>query len=158
MIAKAEARLRLAPSPASLKLADLLREERDLLAVYQNGSDDRYVQALFELWQEADRQPEMGARVSETVVASIENDSERLKVPAMGALRTLWALVRQSKDKAQEVSRLRQKIAALETPDASLDKALTVSRAKFFWLQEQIRRDWAKTRRQLHISAAYRSR
>ena len=62
LIAKSEARLRLAPSEASLKLADLLREERDLLAVYQNGSDDRYVQALFELWHEADRQPEQGLR------------------------------------------------------------------------------------------------
>ena len=158
LIARAEARLRLAPSKASLKLADLLGQERDFLAVYQNGSDNRYVRALFELWHEADRQPEMGARVSETVVASIENDSERLKVPAVGAIRDLWGLVRLSKDKAQEVNRLRQEVAALETPDAALHKALTVSHERFLWLQEQIRRHWARTRRQLHISAAYRSR
>ena len=158
LIARAEARLRLAPSKASLELADLLREERDLLAVYQNGSDERYVQALFELWHEADRQPEVGARVSETVVASIEADSKRLKVPAVGAIRALRDLVKQSKDKAQEVSRLRQEVAALETPDAGLHKALTVSRERFLWLQEQIRLDWAKARRHLHISAAYRSR
>ena len=158
LIAKAEARLRLAPSQDALKLADLLREERDILAVYQNGSDDRYVQALFELWHEADRQAEVGARVSETVVASIEADSERLKVPAMGAIKSLRNLVQQSKDKAQEIERLRQEITVLETPDASLYKALTVSQERFLWLQEQIRQDWAKTRRQLHISAAYRSR
>jgi hypothetical protein len=100
----------------------------------------------------------MGARVSETVVASIENDSEQLKVPAVGAIRDLWGLVRLSKDKAQEVNRLRQEVAALETPDAALHKALTVSHERFLWLQEQIRREWARTRRQLHISAAYRSR
>ena len=158
LIAKAEARLRLAPSPAALKLADLLREERDLLAVYQNGSDNRYVQALFELWHEADRHAEMGARVSETVVASIADDSERMKVPAMGAIRALRDLVQRSKDKAREIGRLRQEIAARETPDASLNKALAVAREQFLWLQERIRRDWAKTRRQLHISAAYRSR
>ena len=99
LIARAEARLRLAPSPAALKLADLLRKERDSLAVYQNGSDDRYVQALFELWHEADRQAEVGAQVSETVVASIEDDSERLKVPAMGAIRKLRNLVQQSRAK-----------------------------------------------------------
>ena len=98
LIAKAEARLRLAPSPAALRLADLLREERDLLAVYQNGSDNRYVQALFELWHEADRQAELGARVSETVVASIEDDSERLQVFAMGAISALRDLARQSRD------------------------------------------------------------
>ena len=158
LIAKAEARLRLAPSKASLQLADLLREERDFLAVYQNGSEDQYIQALFELWHEADLQPELGAEVSETVVDSIENDSRRLKVPAVGAVRSLRRLVQQSKDKAQEVTRLRQKLAALETPDAALNKAFTVSHAQFLWLQEQIRQDWAKTRRQLHISAAYRSR
>ena len=158
LIAKAEARLRLAPSKASLQLADLLREERDFLAVYQNGSEDQYIRALFELWQEADRQPELGAKVSETVVDSIEDDSKRLKVPAVGAVRALRRLVQQSKDKAQEVTRLRREAAALETPDAALDKALTVSHAQFLWLQEQIRRDWAKTRRRLHISAAYRSR
>lgn len=158
IIAKAEARLRLAPSPAALKLADLLREERDLLAVYQNGSDNRYVQALFELWHEADLRAEMGARVSETVVASIADDSERMKVPAMGAIRALRELVRRSKDKAREIDRLKREIAALETPDASLNKALAVAREQFLWLQERIRRDWAKTRRHLHISAAYRSR
>ena len=158
LIAKTEARLRLAPSKASLELADLLREERDLLAVYQNGSDERYVQALFELWHEADQQPEMGARVSETVVASIEADSERLRVPAVGAIRALRDLVKQSKDKAEEVRRLRQEVTALETPDAGLHKALTVSRERFLFLQEQIRQDWARARRQLHISAAYRSR
>lgn len=158
LIAKSEARLRLAPSEASLKLADLLREERDFLAVYQNGSDDRYVRALFELWQDADRQPELGARISETVVDSIENDSQRLKVPAVGAIRGLRDLVEQSKEKAQEVKLLRQQLAALDMPDAALKKALTVSHARFLWLQEQIRRDWARARRQLHISAAYRSR
>ena len=158
LIAKTEARLRLAPSKASLMLADLLREERDFLAVYQNGSDDRYVQALFELWHEADQQPEMGARVSETVVASIEDDSKRLKVPAVGAIRTLRGLVQQSKNKALEVNRLRQEVAALETPDAGLNKALAASHERFLWLQEQIRREWARARRQLHISAAYRSR
>ena len=158
LIARAEARLRLGPSKASLELADLLREERDLLAVYQNGSDERYVQALFELWHEADQQPVMGARVSETVVASIEADSERLRVPAVGAIRALRDLVKQSKDKAEEVRRLRQEVTALETPDDGLHKALTVSRERFLWLQEQIRQDWARVRRQLHISAAYRSR
>ena len=158
VIAKAEARLRLAPSPAALKLADLLREERDLIAVYQNGSDDRYVQALFELWHEADLQAEMGARVSETVVASIADDSQRMNVPAVGAIRVLRDLVQRSKDKAREIDRLRQEITALETPDASLRKDLAVAREQFLWLQERIRRGWAKTRRQLHISAAYRSR
>ena len=158
LIAKAEARLRLAPSKAALQLADLLREERDLLAVYQNGSEDQYVQALFELWHEADRQPELGAEVSETVVDSIEDDSKRLNVPAVGAVRALRRLVQQSQDKAQEVTRLRQEVAALETPNAALNKALAMSHAQFVWLQEQIRQDWAKTRRQLHISAAYRSR
>ncbi len=157
-VARAEARLRLSPSKASLQLADILRQERDLIAVYQNGSEGSYVKALFDLWQEADLQPELGAQVSETVVDSIEEDSKQRKVPAVGAVRTLRRLVQQSKDKAREVTRLRQKLAALETSDASLNKALTVSYAQFVWLQEQIRRDWAKTRRQLHISAAYRSR
>ena len=158
LIAKAEARLRLAPSEASLQLADVLWQERDRLAVYQNGSEDKYVEAVFDLWHEADLQPEWGAAVSETVVDSIEDDSQRLKVPAVGAVRALRRLVQQSKDKAQEVTRLRREVTALETPDAALNKALTVSHAQFLWLQEQIRRDWAKTRRQLHISAAYRSR
>ena len=158
LIAKTEARLRLAPSKTSLKLADLLHEERDFLAVYQNGSDDRYVQALFELWHEADQQPGMGAQVSETVVASIEDDSKRLQVPAVGAIRTLRGLVQQSKNKALEVNRLRQEAAALETPDAGLNKALAAAHERFLWLQEQIRREWVRTRRQLHISAAYRSR
>ena len=157
-VARAEARLRLSPSKASLQLADILRQERDLIAVYQNGSEGSYVKALFDLWQEADLQPELGAQVSETIVDSIEEDSKQRKVPAVGAVRALRRLVQQSKDKAREVTRLRQKLAALETSDASLNKALTVSYAQFVWLQEQIRRDWAKTRRQLHISAAYRSR
>ena len=158
LIARAEARLRLAPSESSLQLADFLRGERDFVAVYQNGSEDQYVQALFELWHDADRQPESGAAVSETVVDSIETDSKRLQVPIVGAVRALRRLVQQSKDKAREVARLRQDVAALETPDAALNKALTASHAQFLWLQEQIRRDWAKTRRQLHISAAYRAR
>ena len=158
LVARAEARLRLSPSKASLQLADVLRQERDLVAVYQNGSEDSYVKALFDLWQEADLQPELGAEVSETVVDSIEDDSKRLKVPAVGAVRALRRLVQQSKDKAQEVTRLRRELAALETSDAALNKVLTVSHGQFAWLQEQIRRDWAKTRRQLHISAAYRSR
>ena len=158
LVARAEARLRLSPSKASLQLADILRQERDLIAVYQNGSEGRYVKALFDLWQEADLRPELGAQVSETVVDSIEDHSEQLKVPAVGAVRALRRLVQQSKDKAREVTRLRQELAALETSDASLNKALTVSHTQFVWLQEQIRQDWAKTRRQLHISAAYRSR
>ena len=158
LVARAEARLRLSPTKASLQLADILRQERDLIAVYQNGSEDSYVKALFDLWQEADLQPELGAEVSETVVDSIEDDSKRLQVPAVGAVRTLRRLVRQSKDKAQEVTRLRRELAALETSDTALNKALSVSHGQFVWLQEQIRLDWAKTRRQLHISAAYRSR
>ena len=158
LVARAEARLRLSPSKASLQLADILRQERDLIAVYQNGSEDSYVKALFDLWQEADLQPELGAEVSETVVDSIEDDSKRLQVPAVGAVRALRRLVQQSKDKAREVTRLRRELAALETSDAALNRALTVSHGQFAWLQEQIRRDWAKTRRQLHISAAYRSR
>ena len=158
LIARAEARLRLAPSEASLQLADVLWEERDRLAVYQNGSEDRYIEAVFDLWHEADLNPQRGAQVSETVVDSIEDDSRRLQVPAVGAVRALRHLAKQSKDKAQEVARLRREIAALEAPNAALNKALTVAHAEFLWLQEQIRRDWAKTRRQLHISAAYRSR
>ena len=158
LIARAEARLRLAPSEASLQLADVLWEERDRLAVYQNGSEDRYIEAVFDLWHEADLNPQRGAEVSETVVDSIEDDSRRLEVPAVGAVRALRRLAKQSKDKAQEVARLRREVAALEAPNAALNKALTVSHAEFVWLQEQIRRDWAKTRRQLHISAAYRSR
>lgn len=158
LIARAEARLRLAPSAASLQLADVLWEERDRLAVYQNGSEDRYIEAVFDLWHEADLNPQRGAEVSETVVDSIEDDSRRLEVPAVGAVRALRRLAKQSKDKAQEVARLRREAAALEAPNATLNKALTVSHAEFLWLQEQIRRDWAKTRRQLHISAAYRSR
>ncbi len=158
LIAKAEARLRLAPSESSLHLADLLRAERDRLAVYQNGSEDEYIRALFELWHEADLQPELGAGVSETVVDAIEDDSKRLRVPAVGAVRALRRLVQQAKDKAREVTRRRREVAELETPDAALNKALAVSHAEFLWLQEQIRQNWAKTRRQLHISAAYRSR
>ena len=53
---------------------------------------------------------------------------------------------------------MRRDIAALETPDAAQHRALTTAREKFLRLQEQIRQDWARTRRQLHISAAYRSR
>lgn len=158
LIARAEARLRLAPSEASLQLADVLWEERDRLAVYQNGSEDRYVEAVFDLWHEADLNPQRGAEVSEIVVDSVEDDSRRLEVPAVGAVRALRRLVEQSMHKAQEIARLRREIAALEAPNAALNKALTVSHAEFLWLQEQIRRDWAKTRRQLHISAAYRSR
>ncbi len=158
LVARAEARLRLSPSKASLQLANILRQERDLIAVYQNGSEDSYVKALFDLWQEADLQPELGAEVSETVVDSIEDDSKRLQVPAVGAVRALRHLVQQSKDKAQEITRLRRQLAALETPDAALNRVLTASHAQFLWLQEQIRQEWAKTRRQLHISAAYRSR
>ena len=158
LVARAEARLRLSPSKASLQLADILHQERDLIAVYQNGSEGSYVKALFDLWEEADLQPELGAQVSETVVDSIEDNSKRLQVPAVGAVRALRRLVQQSKGKAREVTRLRQELAALETSDAALNKALTVSHTQFVWLQEQIRQDWAKTRRQLHISAAYRSR
>ena len=158
LIARAEARLRLAPSEASLQLADVLWAERDRLAVYQNGSEDKYIEAVFDLWNEADLNPEWGAEVSEIVVDSIEDDSRRLEVPAVGAVRGLRRLVKQSKDKAQEVTRLRREVAAREAPDAALNKALSVSHAEFLWLQEQIRRDWAKTRRQLHISAAYRAR
>ena len=158
LVARAEARLRLSPSTPSLQLADILRQERDLIAVYQNGSEDSYVKALSDLWQEADLQPELGAEVSETVVNAIADDSKRLQVPAVGAVRALRRLVQQSKEKAQEITRLRRELAALETPDAALNRALTASHAQFLGLQEQIRRDWAKTRRQLHISAAYRSR
>ena len=83
-IARAEARLRLAPSAAALPLADLLRAERNLIAVYQNASEDRYVQALLGLWQEADRRPERGARISALALAA-----HRGRQPAAeGALRT----------------------------------------------------------------------
>lgn len=158
LIARAEAQLRLAQSEAALQLADILWQERDRLAVYQNGSEDKYIEAVFDLWHEADLNPERGAEVSETVVDSIEDDSRRLEVPAVGAVRTLRRLVKQSKDKAQEVARLRREVTALKAPNAALNKTLSVSQAEFLWLQEQIRREWAKTRRQLHISAAYRSR
>ena len=158
LVAKAEARLRLSPSETSLQLADILRQERDVIAVYQNGSENSYVQALSDLWQEADLQPELGAEVSETVVNAIADDSKRLQVPAVGAVRALRRLVQQAKDKAREIARLRRQLAALETPDAALHRALATSHAQFLWLQEQIRRDWAKTRRQLHVSAAYRAR
>ena len=158
LVARAEARLRLSPSEASLQLADILRQERDVIAVYQNGSEDSYVKAVSDLWQEADLQPEWGAEVSETVVNAIQDDSERLQVPAVGAVRALRRLVQQSKDKAQEVARLRRELAALETSDGTLNRALAASHTQFLLLQDQIRRDWAKTRRQLHISAAYRSR
>jgi len=66
--------------------------------------------------------------------------------------------VQQSKDKAQAVTRLGQELKALETPVAALNKAFTTSHQQFLRLQAQIRQDWAKTRRQLHIGAANRSR
>ena len=157
-VTAAAGQLQLVPSATSLQLADLLRAERDHIAVYQNRSEESYVEALSGLWQEADQQPERGAKVSAIVVASLEDDSRRLKVPAEGALRALRRLVQQSKDKAQEVTRLEQELTALETPVAALNKAFTTSHQQFLRLQEQIRQDWAKTRRQLHIRAANRSR
>lgn len=157
-VTAAAGQLQLVPSATSLQLADLLRAERDRIAVYQNRSEESYVEALSGLWQEADQQPERGAKVSAIVVTSLEDDSRRLKVPAEGALRALRRLVQQSKDKAQEVTRLGQELTALETPVAALNKAFTTSHQQFLRLQEQIRREWAKTRRQLHIGAANRSR
>jgi len=88
----AAGQLQLVPAATSLQLADLLRAERDHIAVYQNRSEESYVEALSELWQEADQQPERGAKVSAVVVASLEYDSRRLKVPAEGALRALRRL------------------------------------------------------------------
>ena len=157
-VTAAAGQLQLVPSATSLQLADLLRAERDHIAVYQNRSEESYVAALSGLWQEADQQPERGAKVSAIVVASLEDDSRRLKVPAAGALRALRRLVQQSKDIAQEVTRLGQELTTLETPDAALNKAFTASHQQFLRLQEQIRQGWAKTRRQLHIRAANRSR
>ena len=171
-IAKTEARLRLTPSGVpqeitadgaqtlllpsanALQLAELLRAERDHVAIYQNASEDSYVQALVGLWQEADRQPELGARFSATLVASIEEDSRRLGVPAQGALSALRRLVRQSKDKAEKLNRLGRQLAALETPDAALTDVFDTARQEFLWLQEQIRRNWAETRRRLHFRGA----
>ena len=176
LIAQTEARLRLTPSgipqeitadgtptllvPSAnaLQLADLLHAERDHVAIYQNASEDSYVQALFGLWQEADRQPELGARFSATLVASIEEDSRRLGAPAQGALRALHRLVRQSTDKAEELDRVRLELAALETPDAALTDVFDTARQEFLWLQEQIRRNWAETRRRLHFRGANLSR
>ena len=176
LIARAEARLRLmpsgrvekatanqeqlrrAPSAASLQLADLLRAERNLIAVYQNASEDRYVQALLGLWQEADRQPELGARISAIAVASIEDDSRRLQAPAQGALRALRRLVEQSQDRAQDLALLGREQEALDRSDATLNEMFNASRAQFLSLQEQIRRDWAKARRRVHIRGAHRSR
>ena len=157
-VTAAAGQLQLVPSATSLQLADLLRAERDRIAVYQNRSEESYVEALSRLWQEADQQPERGAKVSAIAVASLEDDSRRLKAPAEGALRALRRLVQQSKDKAQEVTRLGQELTTLETPDAALNKAFTTSHRQFLRLQEQIRQDWAKTRRRLHIRAANRSR
>lgn len=176
LIARAEARLRLmppgaaggtiadeeqrlpAPSAVSLQLAGLLRAERNLIAVYQNASEDRYVQALLGLWLESDRQPELGATVSAIAVASIADDSERLRVPAQGALGALRRLVRQSKDKAQELALLRRDLAALESPDAALSEVSATLLAQFLSLQKQIRHAWTETRRKLHIRGAQRSR
>ena len=157
-IARAEARLRLAPSAAALQLADLLRAERNLIAVYQNASEDRYVQALLGLWQEADRRPERGARISALALAGIEDDSRRLNAPAHGALRALRRLVQRSQDTALELARLRRDPARLDETDAALADAYAATRAQFLALQEQIRHDWAQARRRLHIRGAQRSR
>ena len=150
--------LQLAPSATSLQLADLLHAERDHIAVYQNASEDSYVQALLGLWQEADRKPELGVRFSATLVASIEEDSRRLGAPAQGALLALRRLAQQSREKAQELTRLGRELEALDTSDADLEKAFTTTHEEFLWLQEQIRQDWAKTRRRLHIRGANRAR
>ena len=176
LIARAEARLRLtpfgtagettadaeqpqlAPSATALQLADLLRAERNLIAVYQNASEDSYVQALFGLWREADRQPELGAGLSAIVVDSLEEDSRRLRVPAQGALRALRRLVRQSNDKAQELTRLGREKAVLEGSDGALDEVFTTLHQQFLSLQEQIRNDWAKARRRLRIRGAHLAR
>ena len=158
LIARAEARLRLAPSAAALPLADLLRAERNLIAVYQNASEDRYVQALLGLWQEADRQPERGARISALVLAALEDDSRRLKAPAQGALRALRRLVRRSQDTALALARLHRDLARLDEPDAALGDAYATARAQFLALQAQIRHDWAHARRRVHIRGAQRSR
>lgn len=175
-IARAEARLRLIPSgmtgrtiadegqrlpkpsAVSLQLAELLREERNLIAVYRNASEDRYVQALLGVWQEADRQPELGAMVSAIALRSIEDDSARLRVPAQGPLGALRRLVRQAKDNAQELARLGRDLAGLESPDAALNAVFAASREQFLSLQAQIRRAWSETRRKLHIRGAQRSR
>ena len=176
LIARAEARLRLMPSDmsggsiadegqrrpepsaVSLELAELLRAERNLIAVYQNASEERYVQALLGVWEEADRRPELGAMISAVVVASIEDDSERLRVPAQGALQALRRLVRQSTDRAQELARLERGLAGLESPDAALNEVFATSHEQFLSLQGQIRHAWTETRRKLHIRGAQRSR
>ena len=149
---------RLVPSADSLQLADLLRSERDHVAVYQNGSEDSYVRALLGLWREADRQPELGVRFSATLVGFVEEDSARSKVPAQGALRALRRLVQQSRDKAKELDRLDRESAALETPNEALTEVFDTARQEFLWLQEQIRRSWADTRRRLHFRGANLSR
>ena len=158
LIARAEARLRLAPSAATLPLADLLRAERNLIAVYQNASEDRYVQALLGLWQEADRQPERGARISALALAGLEDDSRRLKAPAQGALRALRRLVQRSQETALALAGLRRDLARADTPDAGLGDAFATTRAQFLALQAQIRHDWAHARRRVHIRGAQRSR
>ena len=147
-----------APSAGALRTADVLRAERDLIAIYRNASEDSYVQAVLGLWQEADRRPELGARFAAIVVESIEEDSRRLRLPAQGALRALHILVQRSDDKARELTRLDRESATLATSDAALDAAFAESHEQFLWLQEQIRRDWAEARRRLHIRGAYRSR
>lgn len=157
-VTSAGGQLQLVPSATSQQLADILRVERDRIAVYRNRSEEAYLNALSELWKEADRKPEAGARVSAIVVASLEGDSRRMQVPAVGAFRALRVLVQESADRAQEAARLEQELAALETPDAVLEKALAGSRGQFLRLQEQIRRESAKLRRQLHIRAANRAR
>ena len=157
-VTSAGGQLQLVPSATSQQLADILRVERDRIAVFRNRSEEAYLKALSELWKEADRKPEDGARVSGIVVATLEGDSRRMQVPAVGAFRALRVLVQESADRAQEAARLEQELAALETPDAVLEKALAGSRGQFLWLQEQIRHESAKLRRQLHIRAANRAR
>ena len=157
-VTSAGGQLQLVPSATSQQLADILRVERDRVAVYRNRSEEAYLKALSDLWKEADRQPEEGARVSAIVVASLEGDSRRMQVPAVGALQALRLLAQEAADKAQEAARLERELAALATPDAVLEKALAASRGRFMWLQEQIRRESAKLRRQLHMGAANRAR
>lgn len=167
LIAAAEARLRLTQSgipqkiaadTGQLRLAELLRAERNHIAIYQNASEDSYVKAVIGLWQEADRQPELGARLSAIVVAAIREDSRRLRAPAEGALRVLERLVQLSNDRALELTRLGRDLASREIPDAALYEAFTDSHERFLGLQEQIRQDWAEARRRLRIRGASHSR
>ena len=176
LIARMEARLRLTPSgipltvttmegqlpqapPAtSVQLAELLRAERDHIAVYQNASEESYEQALLALWREADRQPEQGAGFSASVVDSLEQYSRRLEAPAQGALSALRRLVRQSNDKARELTRMGREQAVLEGTDDALEAVFATSYQQFLSLQEQIRRHWASARRKLHIRGAQQSR